>query len=465
MSKVAFTAGRISAFTCPPDKAQAFLWDATVAGLGLRATPKGKPSYIFQSVIDKRSVRLTIGSPSDWSIKAAQSRAREFQRMIDSGQDPRELERQQKAEREAQRTLEQVQAVTVEQAWHEYIAERRPHWGAGHYQSHIDKIAPGGLPFKRSKDGSQRTKPGPLAALMPLELAALTAPVIERWAAQEGKTRPTSARLAWRLLSVFLNWCAEHPQYAALLPERNPAKTRKARESLGKAAVKDDVLTREQLPAWFAAVRQLRNPITAAALQVMLLTGARPGEVLTLQWEDVNHQWRGLTIRDKVEGERTIPLTPYVAHLLAELPRRNAYVFAAARALAMDGHNIERRSRKAAQKGTKAPKGDAVITSAKGHICTPNDSHARACKVAGLEGLTLHGLRRSFSSLTEWLETPAGVVAQIQGHKPSATAEKHYKRRPLDLLRIHHERIEAWMLEQAGVRFAPAQPLKLSVVA
>lgn len=465
MSKVAFTAGRISAFTCPPDKAQAFLWDATVAGLGLRATPKGKPSYIFQSVIDKRSVRLTIGSPSDWSIKAAQSRAREFQRMIDSGQDPRELERQQKAEREAQRTLEQVQAVTVEQAWHEYIAERRPHWGAGHYQSHIDKIAPGGLPFKRSKDGSQRTKPGPLAALMPLELAALTAPVIERWAAQEGKTRPTSARLAWRLLSVFLNWCAEHPQYAALLPERNPAKTRKARESLGKAAVKDDVLTREQLPAWFAAVRQLRNPITAAALQVMLLTGARPGEVLTLQWEDVNHQWRGLTIRDKVEGERTIPLTPYVAHLLAELPRRNAYVFAAAHALAMDEHNIERRSRKAAQKGTKAPKGDAVITSAKGHICTPNDSHARACKVAGLEGLTLHGLRRSFSSLTEWLETPAGVVAQIQGHKPSATAEKHYKRRPLDLLRIHHERIEAWMLEQAGVRFAPAQPLKLIVMA
>uniref|UniRef100_UPI00211B9480 hypothetical protein n=1 Tax=Klebsiella pneumoniae TaxID=573 RepID=UPI00211B9480 len=39
------------------------------------------------------------------------------------------------------------------------------------------------------------------------------------------------------------------------------------------------------------------------------------------------------------------------------------------------------------------------------------------------------------------------------GHKPSATAEKHYKRRPLDLLRVHHERIEAWVLEQAGVEF------------
>jgi len=79
--------------------------------------------------------------------------------------------------------------------------------------------------------------------------------------------------------------------------------------------------------------------------------------------------------------------------------------------------------------------------------------------------LTLHGLRRSFKSLTEWTETPVGVVAQIMGHKPSATAEKHYAVRPLDLLRVHHDHIEAWMLEQANVQFAPqAQPGKLRAV-
>ena len=78
----------------------------------------------------------------------------------------------------------------------------------------------------------------------------------------------------------------------------------------------------------------------------------------------------------------------------------------------------------------------------------------------------MHGLRRSFASLTEWLEVPAGVVAQIMGHKPSATAEKHYKRRPLELLALHHERIEAWGLEQAGVTFdASAAPGALRVVA
>ena len=59
----------------------------------------------------------------------------------------------------------------------------------------------------------------------------------------------------------------------------------------------------------------------------------------------------------------------------------------------------------------------------------------------------------------------ACVVAQIQGHKPSATAEKHYTVRPLDLLRVHHERIEAWILEQAGVQFdAKVEPGKLRAV-
>ena len=70
---------------------------------------------------------------------------------------------------------------------------------------------------------------------------------------------------------------------------------------------------------------------------------------------------------------------------------------------------------------------------------------------AGLPHVSLHGLRRSFATLSEWLELPVGVVAQIQGHKPSAVAEKHYKRRPIDLLRMHHEKLEAWILQQAKV--------------
>jgi len=441
MAKIAFTAGRVSGFKCPPDKKQAFMWDATAPGLGLRATPAGKPAYVFQSVYQGKDLRITIGSPATWSIPDAQAKARELQRLIDEGKDPRDLKREaiaavaeKQAAAAAKVEADKAAALTVGEVWGDYIEKRRPFWGELHYRDHIDKAKAGGLPSGRRGGGKQLTKPGPLAALMPLALKDLDQTTIERWAADEGKTRPSSARLAWRLLTVFLTWCAEQPEYAALLPDKNPAKTKKAREALGKPGTKSDVLQREQLAAWFAAVRQIQNPVIAACLQMMLLTGARPGEVLALRWEDVNTQWKGISIRDKVEGTREIPATPCILHLLAALPRRNEWVFSSP-------------------------------TSASGCLTEPNNPHTRACKAAGLEGLTLHGLRRSFASLTEWLEVPAGVVAQIQGHKPSATAEKHYKVRPLELLRVHHERIEAWILEQAGIVFdAQAEPGKLRVV-
>ena len=440
-NRVRLTAGRVDAFTCPASKSQAFLWDTEAPALALRVTPTGRKTYVFESRLNGATLRLSIGTAADWPLEKARGEAQRLKVLVDSGTDPRELERQQQAAQAAERAAavakvkaDKVAAVTVGEVWADYLEKRRPFWGDLHYRDHIDKAKAGGLPSGRRGGGKQLTKPGPLAALMPLALKDLDQATIERWAANEGKTRPSSARLAWRLLTVFLTWCAEQPEYANLLPDKNPAKTKKAREALGKAGTKSDVLQREQLAAWFAAVQQIQNPVIAACLQMMLLTGARPGEVLALRWEDVNTQWKGISIRDKVEGTREIPATPYMLHLLAALPRRNEWVFSSP-------------------------------TSASGCLTEPNNPHTRACAAAGLEGLTLHGLRRSFASLTEWQEVPAGVVAQIQGHKPSATAEKHYKVRPLELLRVHHERIEAWILEQAGIVFdAQAEPGKLRVV-
>ena len=72
-------------------------------------------------------------------------------------------------------------------------------------------------------------------------------------------------------------------------------------------------------------------------------------------------------------------------------------------------------------------------------------------KRVSLNRITWIGLNSDH--VPQWLEIPAGVVAQIMGHTPSATAEKHYKVRPRELLAIHHKRIEAWILEQALVPF------------
>lgn len=410
------------------------MWDEVTRGLGLRTTPAGQPSYIFQGVYQGKTVRITIGSLTDWSIEQARARVRELQRLADQGTDPRELKRtaiaaQQEADAKAIEHAAAVQraAVLVSTAWEDYIAARKEHWGERHLADHLRLSQAGGQPARRGTRGRGVTIAGPLYALMNTHLGMLTPADIEDWAARESALRPTVARLAWRVLKAFLAWCAEHPQYGEIVPQSNPAKARATREILGKAKAKNDALLREQLKPWFAAVRAIPNQAQGAYLQTLLLTGARPNEILTLRRADVDFRWKRLTIRDKVEGERQIPLTPYVLSLLSALPKTSTWVF-------------EGRS-------TMADVGPVPMSK-------PHRIHAHACASAGIEGLTLHGLRRSFGTLSEWLDIPAGVVAQIQGHKPSATAEKHYRVRPLDLLRVHHERVEAWILEQSGVPVA-----------
>lgn len=435
------TAGLIERLQCPPGKPQAFLRDSKAPTLRVRVTPSGAKAFVFEAKLNRDTVRRTIGDVRSWSIEKARAEANRLRVLVDSGQDPREIERQQEAERQARKAAAAAVAVTVDEAWTAYLAERKPQWGARHYADHVALARAGGERANRGTRGRGKTISGPLRPLLAMPLRALDSAAIERWAAGEAKTRPTQARLALRVLKAFLGWCADHPEYRQALAGENPAKSKKAREVLGRAGVKQDALLKEQLPAWFEAVRNIGNPAAAAYLQILLLTGARPGEVLGLRWEDINTKWKGLTIRDKVEGERVIPLTPYVSQLLHALPRRKY------------------------EDGEPNPWLFSSATAADGRLTIPRNFHSGACKVAGIDGLTLHGLRRSFKSLTEWLEIPAGVVAQIMGHKPSATAEKHYTVRPLDLLAVHHRRIEAWILEQAGLpAVEDLQPAKLRAV-
>lgn len=138
--------------------------------------------------------------------------------------------------------------------------------------------------------------------------------------------------------------------------------------------------------------------------------------------------------QDRGIRAQKVPLTPYLERLLASLPRRNEWVFSSP-------------------------------TAENGRIQEPREPHNRALDVAGLPHVSIHGLRRTFRSLAEWVEIPTGVVAQIMGHSPTATAEKHYTNRPLELLAVWHGKYEAWILEQAGIAFSISeQPERLRVV-
>lgn len=456
------TAGAIERLTCPAGRAQAFLRDAKGNGLRVRVTANGAKSYVFEQSLKNRTIRRTIGSVEAWSIEKARAEAAKLAVLLDAGTDPRELEREQaeaKAAAAAEKAAQEVaaaaqraaDALTVGQAWARYIAERRPRWGERTYADHVRLAQAGGRDRQR---GEGKTKPGPLAPLMALRLIDLTPGAVEAWAKREAPERAARVRLALRLLKAFLRWAAAEPD---LKGKADPAaaSAKKTREAAGKATAKDDYLQREQLAAWFKHVRAIGNPVISAYLQCLLLTGARREELAALRWQDVNTQWRGMDLKDKIEGRRPVPLTPYVAHLLADLPRRNGWVFSSTRALALDAKSATRRARRHASKGTDAPAGAVAEVSASGRLVEPSIAHRRACAAAGLQGLTLHGLRRSFASLCEWLDIPGGVSAQIQGHAPQGVREQNYIRRPLDLLRVHHERIEAWILKEAGIDFQP----------
>jgi len=420
--QIRLTLKRISDFPHPL-KGKSFLWDTESPTLAVLASPKRK-NYIFESRLDGKTIRITIGDTNTFTLEGARTEAGRLKAMVNQGIDPRKQKRQIIAEQEAakvarkeEEALKQAQGAAIEDIWQEYIAARTPKWGERHLKDHRKLSQDGGT--ERRKGGGLR-KPGPLYPLLCLHLADLTPDVLKQWIAQEAADRPTQSRLALRLLQGFLNWCSEQPLYQSAVNPR--VITREVKEVLPKKQAKNDCLMKEQLAGWFSGVRQIQSPVIAAYLQALLLTGARKEELAGLKWDDVDFRWKSLTIRDKVEGQRIIPLTPYVEHLLQFLPRRNEWVFSSP-------------------------------TAASGRLQEPFKAHNRALAIAGIDHLSLHGLRRSFGSLSEWVELPTGIVAQIMGHKPSATAERHYRVRPLDLLRQWHIKLEQWILEQAKIPF------------
>jgi integrase len=443
-NRVKLTAGRVDAFTCPAGKSQVFLWDTDTPTLALRVTPTGRKTYVFESRLNGSTLRVNIGTAADWPIKKAQGEAQRLKMLVDSGQDPREIERQQQADKEAEHQRQQQEAtrqtVTGLHAWAEYVEEgrslgftNRGPWGVRHAADHDTLAAGGGVAYKRKSEGT--TQPGPLYALLALPLVQIDAPAVAEWLKHENATRPARAALGFRLLRGFLNWCSEQSAYGAIA-KTEAHKPKDVRRLVRKQEPKTDALQREHLPAWFEQVQACTNTHARAYLVGLLVTGARANELAGLRWADVELRFGGsLAINDKVEGMRVIPCPAYLANMLAALPRRGSWVFGT---------------------GEERPKldDDAAYY------------HRKALAAGGLPHVSLHGLRRSFKGLSEWVECPAGIVAQIMGHKPSATAEKHYTARSVDLLRMWHNKIEAWMLAQAGVKFdRTTEPGKLRAVA
>lgn len=465
-----FTAGLIAKKQCEPGKTQSIYWDGKTPGLGLRVTAAGAKSYIFETRLHGKTLRMTIGDVRTWSVGKAQAEATSLKASTDKGIDPRQVLADAVAAKEAEAAAKRAEAtalaemqaresVTVAEAWQAYIAERsasmkdgKPEWGERHKAHHAYFVQAGGVKRTRGRrpNEPETTRPGILVPLMTLRLADLDENAVQAWFKKEVAQAPTSAAKAFRFLRAFLTWCAKQDAYRAAA-HSDVCETDDIKKLVPSPKTKpNDSLRRAQIKPWFESVRKIKNPVISAYLQGLLLTGARRNELAALRWADVDFEWKAMTLRDKVEGERTIPLTPYLESLIAPLPRRKL---------------TAKQLGDAKQKEVQNEFVFSSPTAKSGRLEEPRNLHNKALAAAALPPLSLHGLRRSFGTLSEWVEVPAGIVAQIMGHKPSAIAEKHYIQRELDLLHLWHVKIEAFILEQAGIEQPQAVQEGLRVVA
>jgi integrase len=441
------TAGLIERLKCPPDKQQVFLRDTKAPGLRVRATaistknPQGLKAFVYEAKLNRQTIRRTIGDVRVWDIEAARMEARRLAVVVRSDKDdPRDLERQRQTANAAAITAATVRAITVGDIWPRYLAEGKPKRKDAfkpRYRADLEAMA--GAGGEKKKRGQGVTRPGPIFPLLALPLSQVNEDTLKIWFDREVLAGRHQAARALMMFRGFLRWCSSKPEYRAMT-NRDAGRAAAILDQLPSTSEnkRTDSVAVAQVPGWWAGVEKLDNRTASVYLKALMLTGARREEVAALKWTDVDFRWRKLTLADKVDKCRVIPLTPYLAQQLATRPRVvgedgvvNPYVFASR---------------------TKG-----------GHISDARASLAKVMLEAGIEKLTIHGLRRTFTRLGR-NAVPAGAVAQIAGHKPSATAEG-YAWMPLDDLRPYAEQIEAHILTKAGVTFdAKAEPGVLRLV-
>jgi integrase len=436
------THGLLERAVCPADTPFVLVRDADKKGLRLRVTKAGGKHWQFETRIKGKLFTRAMGEWPAVSIDQAKTEAHRLRGLTEQGIDPRDGERQQDAAKAAdiaataaKLEADKVQALTVGAIWPQYMAEgkpkRREAWKPRYRADLEGMAAPGGIKKVR---GQGLTRQGPIFPLLALPLSQVNEDTLKAWHDREAKDGAHQAARALMMFRGFLRWASSKPDYRAMT-DRDAGRAAAILDTLPstKATKRKDCLEDAQLAGWFAGADTLGNRTIATYLKALLLTGSRREEMAGLRWADVDFRWNRLTLADKVNDTRIIPLSPYLAQLLATLPRINDFVFAG--------------------------------KSASGHIEEPRSNFAKVNQHAGVAKLTIHGLRRSFSLLGESAGAPAGAIAQIMGHSPDSIAEG-YRPRSVDALRPYLAQIEAHILEQAGVTFdAKAAPGALRVVA
>ena len=355
------------------------LWDDDLPGFGVRVYATGGRRYLVQYRHAGRSRRLSLGAHGVLTCEQARAMARDVLARALRGEDPAGMRR------------EAAQAPTVAEIAARYMAEhartKKKRSSADTDARNLEKHVLPALGRRRVADVARsdvarlhhamRATPG--AANRTLALLSKLFALCERWGLRADGSNP----------------CRHVERYPERKMERflSPAELARLGDTLAEIE------------------RTGAEPLAAvAAVRLLILTGARRGEILGLRWEHVDLEAGCLRLPDSKEGRpKVIPLGVHAQGVLGSLPRRSEWVLPTARA-------------------------DGPLSLSK--------VWARIRARAGLPDVRVHDLRHSFASVGVAGGDSLFIVGKILGHSHAATTER-YAHLADDPVRAAAERIDA----------------------
>lgn len=173
-------------------------------------------------------------------------------------------------------------------------------------------------------------------------------------------------------------------------------------------------------------------PEVAAALRLLILTGARLREILHLEWTHVDMERGLLLLPDSKTGKKAIILNAPALAVLAGLPRRSTFVIPG---------EPSRRSGDA-EKMVDRPRSD---------LKRPWEL---VTKRAGLKGVRIHDLRHTNASIAAAAGLGLPIIGRLLGHTQASTTQR-YAHLDNDPLRKAADRIGAEIARAMGDTPAP----------
>jgi integrase len=359
-----------------PATGQVIHWDNghkhAVPGFGLKIAATGAKAFVFNyRNSGGRLRRIKIGEPPTYSAKLARERAKDYRYIVDKGGDP--LAEKQDARNEP----------TMADLCQRYLRDYAPTKRTSSATSDEMAIRLYILPALKAK-----------------KIVEVTFDDIGKLHHKIGKDYPIRANRVVALLSKMFNLSKRWYERTLPTGERVPLRSDNPAKGIDRNPEnkRKRYLKAEELARLTAVLAEYGDQQAANIIRLLLLTGARSGEVLGMRWDQLDLEagnWTkpGATTKQRTEHE--VPLSAPARQLLSEL-------------------------RAKAAKGTEYVfPGRAGV----GHRVDLKKVWPAICKAAKIEGLRVHDLRHSYASFLVSAGLSLPVIGALLGHtQPSTTA-------------------------------------------